>query len=155
MNEISILVENCGGQNKNNVMIRFLNMIKEGEFIGANTLRLYIKGHTKNDCTHAFNILEEIYRKQMPLLLRSAVKILIPEIILKLFKCFTKNFFDLESFLNDVYDRPDSKTVNINHVFQMKKSQHKLVIVKSFMARQSLNRMIRGTIPTSVHIGRE
>ena len=28
--EISILIKNCGGQNKNNAMIRFPNMIKEG-----------------------------------------------------------------------------------------------------------------------------
>ena len=30
MPEIAILVYNCGGKNKNNVMFRFLNMIKEG-----------------------------------------------------------------------------------------------------------------------------
>ena len=30
MTEIAILVGNCGGQNKNNIMIRFFKMIKEG-----------------------------------------------------------------------------------------------------------------------------
>ena len=42
MPEISILVDNCGGQNKKIVMIRFLNMIKEGGFFGTDTLHLYI-----------------------------------------------------------------------------------------------------------------
>ena len=32
-----------------------------------------------------------------------------------------ENFFDLELFLNGLYNRPDTKTVNINHVFQVKK----------------------------------
>ena len=34
---------------------------------------------------------------------------------------FHENFFDLESFLNNLYNRPDPKTVNTNHVFQVKK----------------------------------
>ena len=66
MPEISILVENCGGQNKNNVMILFLNMIKEGGFSGTYTLHSYIKGHTKNYCFHAFKSLKVVYRKEIP-----------------------------------------------------------------------------------------
>ena len=34
MPEIAILADNCGGHKKNNVMIRFQNMIKEGSFFG-------------------------------------------------------------------------------------------------------------------------
>ena len=33
---------------------------------------------------------------------------------------FHENFFNLELFLDDIYDIPDPKTVNINNVFQMK-----------------------------------
>ena len=32
-----------------------------------------------------------------------------------------ENFLYLESFLNELYNIPDPKTVNINHVFQVKK----------------------------------
>ena len=64
MPEIAILVETCGGQNKNNSMIRFLNIIKEVGLFGTATLHLYIKGHTKNDCERAFNRLKAIYQKQ-------------------------------------------------------------------------------------------
>ena len=58
MPEIDILVDNCGVQKKNNLMIHFLNMINEGGLFGTYTLHLYIKGHTKNDCDRAFNILK-------------------------------------------------------------------------------------------------
>ena len=58
MTEISILVEKCGVQNKNNVMIRFLNMIKEGGLFGTAPLHFNIKGHTNNDCELTFNILK-------------------------------------------------------------------------------------------------
>ena len=38
---------------------------------------------------------------------------------------FHENFFDLESFLDDLYERPDPKTFNINHVFQVRiESEH-------------------------------
>ena len=48
---------------------------------------------------------------------------------------FHEKLFDLESFLNDLYNRTDPKTINTNHVFQVKKSRHKLFIVKSSMER--------------------
>ena len=64
---------------------------------------------------------------------------------------FHENFFDLESFLNDLYDKPDPKTVNINHVFQVKNSWHTLVIVKFSMTRQGLNRVVIRLRSTAVH----
>ena len=64
---------------------------------------------------------------------------------------FHEDFFDLESFLNNNYDIPDPKNVKINHVFQVKKRLHILVIIKSSTARKILNRIIRSTMPTVVH----
>ena len=55
MPEISIPVDNCGSQNKNNVIIRFLNMIKEGGFSGIAILHFYINGYIKNDFDRTFN----------------------------------------------------------------------------------------------------
>ena len=34
---------------------------------------------------------------------------------------FHEHFFELELFLNDIYDRPDPKTVNTNHVLKAEK----------------------------------
>ena len=58
MSEISVLVENCGVQNKNNVLISSLNMIKEGGFFGKATFHYYIKGCTRNNFDRAFNSLK-------------------------------------------------------------------------------------------------
>ena len=44
--ETAILVDNRNGQNKNNVTIRFLNMIKKGGLFGIATLHFYINGYT-------------------------------------------------------------------------------------------------------------
>ena len=39
---------------------------------------------------------------------------------------FHEKFFGLLSFLGDLYYRPDSKTVNINHIFQVKKESSQI-----------------------------
>ena len=57
--------------------------------------------------------------------------------------------------MNDIYDRLDSKTFNIDHVLQVKNSRHTLVIVQSSMAKHSINIIIGRKIPTAVHRGRK
>ena len=61
MPDTDIIFDNYGGQNKNNGMIQFLKIIKEGGFFGTSTLYLYIKGHTKNEIARAFNSLKVLY----------------------------------------------------------------------------------------------
>ena len=116
-------------------MIRFMNMIKEGGILGADTLYFYIKGYTKNDCNHAFNSLKVLYWKQNVFTFDNFCNIFNTRNNVEVIQMFHKKCFDLESLLNDLWDRPDPKTFNINHVFQVKKSRHVLVFVKGYMAR--------------------
>ena len=74
MPEISIIVDNCSGQNKNNVTIRFMNMIKEGGLFGIATFNFYIKGHIKMSVIVYLPALSCCAISKMFLLLRSAVK---------------------------------------------------------------------------------
>ena len=64
MPEITILVYNCSVHKKNNLMIRFMNMIKQEGLFGTSTLNFYIKSYTKNDRDRAFNRLKVLYRKK-------------------------------------------------------------------------------------------
>ena len=120
MPEISILVDNCGVQNNNNVMIRFLIMIKEGGIFGTATFHFYIKGHTNNDCDLAFNSLKVLYREKNVFTFDKYCEILNTSNNFEVIQIFHEKFLDLESFLNDRYERPYPKTVNINHVFRVK-----------------------------------
>ena len=121
MPEIAILVENCGGQNSNNVMIWFLNIIKEGGFFGASTLHFYIKGHTKNSFERTFISLRALYQKKKFFTLERCCEILNTRNNVEVIQMFHEHFFDLVSFMDDLYDRTDPKIININHVFQVKK----------------------------------
>ena len=64
MLNIDILVDNYGGQNKNNVMICLMKIIKERGFFSTAIFNFYIKVHTKNYCDYAFNSPNVLYRNQ-------------------------------------------------------------------------------------------
>ena len=87
---IAILFDNCRSHNTNNEMARFLNMIKEGGFLG-HILCIYISRATqKNTVTAHLTALRCCTGSKMSLLLRIAVKFWISARILKLFKCYMK-----------------------------------------------------------------
>ena len=130
---IAVLVYNCCGQNKNNILIHFLNMIKERGFFDSAILYFYIKGHTNNYCEYAFNSLKFMYQKQNVFTFDKCCEILNTSINVEFIQMFHENFFVLELFMNDVYNIPDPKNVNINHILQVKNSRYILVIVKSSM----------------------
>ena len=96
MPEIDFLVENFGGQNKNNATIRFMNMIKEVEFFGTSTLHLYINCHANNDYYHAFNSLKVLHREQNVGTFDKCCEILNTSNNAEVIQIFHENFFDWE-----------------------------------------------------------
>ena len=119
MPEISIIVDNCGSQNKNNIMIHFMNMIKERRFFGIPDLHFYTKVRINNYRYHVFNSLNLLYQKQNVFSFEKWCETFNTRNNVEVIQMFHENFFNLESYLNDLYNIPDTKTVNINHVFQV------------------------------------
>ena len=93
MPEFNILVDNCGVQNKNIAMIRFLNMIKEVGLFGIATF--CIKGHTKNDRDRKFNSIKVLYGKQNVLNFENCCQNFNTRKNVEVIKMFHENFFDL------------------------------------------------------------
>ena len=61
--ELNIVMDNCGGQNKNRMVLRLLfYLVKLGICIDARIIFL-VRGHTKNDCDRLFNIMKKLYQK--------------------------------------------------------------------------------------------
>ena len=105
MPQFGVLVDNCRGQKKKKVIIRFLNMIKEGGLLWDNFFCLYINVHTKNDFGRTFNSLKVLYWKENVFTFEKCCEILNTRDIIENLQMFHENFFDLESFLYDLYDR--------------------------------------------------
>ena len=56
-------MDNCGGQNKNQMVLRMLHyLVKLKVAVEARIIFLFI-GHAKNDCDRLFNLMKKEYRK--------------------------------------------------------------------------------------------
>ena len=53
---------------------------------------------------------------------------------------FHEEFFELGSFLNDLYDRPDPTTFKVNHAFQVKKELAHLGYCQEFHGESELEK---------------
>ena len=62
--EINIVMDNCIGQNKNNMVIRLLYFMVQRKLCKVARAIFLVKGHTKNDCDRLFNLMKIDYRKQ-------------------------------------------------------------------------------------------
>jgi hypothetical protein len=61
--ELTIIMDNCPGQNKNNHVIRLALYLVEAKYFKKVTCLFYIAGHTKNCADRWFNTLKKKYRK--------------------------------------------------------------------------------------------
>ena len=109
MSEIDIPVDNCGGQNKNNVMIQFLNIIHKWVFFGTDPLHFYVKSHTHNDGDRAFKILKVLYWNKRVFTFEKFCEILNTINTVGVIQMFHQKFFDLKSFLYDLCKILDTK----------------------------------------------
>ena len=56
-------MDNCSGQNKNNMVLRLALLLVEVKYFKKVTFMLYIFGHTKNAADRWFNMLKKTYRR--------------------------------------------------------------------------------------------
>ena len=63
--EINLFFDNCGGQNKNRMVLRLLlyYMVKRN-LTKKVTAYFLVRGHTKNDCDHLFNLMKKTVRRR-------------------------------------------------------------------------------------------
>jgi len=61
---LSIIMDNCGGQNKNKYVLRLALLLVELKFFLTVEIIFYIRGHTKNACDRLFNQLKKRWHKR-------------------------------------------------------------------------------------------
>eukprot|EP00536_Pseudo-nitzschia_multiseries_P016373 jgi/Psemu1/45970/gm1.45970_g len=62
--ELTVLMDNCGGQNKNNHVLRLANLLVEAGYFKKVNFMFYVVGHTKNCADQLFNTMKRDYRNQ-------------------------------------------------------------------------------------------
>lgn len=59
-----IYADNCGGQNKNNAMLKFLLFLAQSKCVESVSIIFVMKGHTKNHCDRGFGNLKRRYGRE-------------------------------------------------------------------------------------------
>jgi len=114
---LSIIMDNCAGQNKNGHVLRLalwlveLNYFRNVEFI------FYVRGHTKNVCDRMFNLLKKRYHRSQIFSL-AKLTMLLNEIDNVTYKQVTSAvFFDYLKLLDKFYKKFPSGYMKKNHWF--------------------------------------
>ena len=64
LNELNLIMDNCGGQNKKNTIIKMCAYIVEAGWFNKVNIIFLVKGHTKNHCDRNFNLLKLEWHKR-------------------------------------------------------------------------------------------
>jgi hypothetical protein len=124
---LSIVMDNCGGQNKNRMVLHLALYLVEVGFFQTVKLFFLVRGHTKNPCDCMFNTLKKDYHQSncytFPMLadmLRSKnVEVLPVE---------EDNWENWDVFLDRFYMRFQSGTVQCNHIFSVAQERGETVM---------------------------
>ena len=119
--ELTIIMDNCAGQNKNNMVLRLSAYLVEAKFFKKVSFVFYIVGHTKNCADRWFNILKKNYRKENIYTnqqLLSAMRhssITVRPVI-------SGDFEEWGSFLDKFYKKLEPGSIQKNHIFEVSHS---------------------------------
>jgi hypothetical protein len=112
--ELNIVMDNCGGQNKNRMVLRLLHYLVKKKVAVVARIIFLVRGHTKNDCDRLFNIMKKEYRKSnvyTPSDLKRCIKHdLVDTIMLD-----SSAFLDWDTQQDGIIDRPVG--IKPNHCF--------------------------------------
>ena len=119
LGEYYMVMDNCGGQNKNRMVLRFfLMMCKLGILKKAGNIYL-VRGHTKNACDCMFMLLKQHFHYKNLYTMGHLHTNLNKNDGVKAILITGEQFFDLDKILDIYYKRPESGSVNTTHIFTM------------------------------------
>ncbi len=113
--EINFVFDNCGGQNKNRMVLRMLVYLVRRKVCDMARAIFLIKGHTKNDCDRMFNLMKKEYRKRNSYTPKDVIDNLSQHPDVKVLRAQVNHFRNWDAFF-DKYMHKTEKIKN-NHVF--------------------------------------
>jgi hypothetical protein len=125
--ELSIVMDNCGGQNKNRMVLRMsLYLVEVGYFRTVNLIFL-VRGHTKNPCDRMFNTLKKEYHRSNCYTFPMLADMLRSENV-EVLPVQEDDWENWDIFLDRFYMRFQSGTVQCNHIFSVAQERGETVM---------------------------
>ena len=115
--ELTIVMDNCGGQNKNRMVLRLaLLFVDLGFYKQVNCLFL-VAGHTKTSCDRLFHVLKIAYRRQNVVAMKHLIEVLNTCQYVTAVQVNDGDIKHFEKFENTIYKGIATGTVNRSHIF--------------------------------------
>ena len=121
--ELSIVADNCGGQNKNRIVLRFLMWLVEVGYFPKIRLIFLVKGHTKNSCDRLFNLLKINYHRLNIYTYDQLVNVINKNEFITAHKMKSSDMFDFLSWQDVFYRTPDGEFKR-THIFEISGETH-------------------------------
>ena len=119
LNEYVLTMDNCGGQNKNRMVIRFLLMMTELKVYNKVWLIFLVRGHTKNPCDRMYMLLKQRFHYKNVYTMKQLHDNLNSNEDVNAIESTKDDFYDFDTMLAKYYDTPQSGSVNRSHIFLM------------------------------------
>jgi hypothetical protein len=123
--QLSIILDNCGGQNKNNYVLCLALWLMERSYSHKVDFIFYIRGHTKNACDMLFNQLKKRYHRQQIFTMGQLSDVLNSSPNVHFHEEQADEFFDYGEMLDHFYKKFPNGTIQNNRVQCIKRRANK------------------------------
>jgi hypothetical protein len=128
--QLSIVMDNCGGQNKNNNVLRLALYLVELKFFNKVELVFYVRGHTKNDCDRLFNQLKLRWHKMNTYTMEQMVDCLNTQPHVTFVEVKADIFKDYGTLFSSFYNQFPPGTIQKNHIFWVDSTNSTTMMMK-------------------------
>ena len=133
-NELTVIMDNCGGQNKNKYVLRMLSFLTEAGFYKKVNACFLVAGHTKNICDRMFNLLKLRYRQSDIYSFPQLVEVLNVANNVTCVRVVVDDFMDWDSFQDKTYKKIVTGTVTRTHLFQFNVKRPGIMVTRDTAA---------------------
>lgn len=135
--QLTVIMDNCGGQNKNKMVIRMFGLLAEIGIYKRINIAFLVTGHTKNVCDRLFNVLKLSYRKTNIYSFGMLLGALNTAPDVEPIRVVEDEFKDWDGFEDKIYTQIASGTVNRMHLFQYDEKEPGVLMKRETAAADS------------------
>ena len=115
---LTMVFDNCGGQNKNRMVLRYAMYLVEKGIYNIVELVFLVCGHTKNVCDRMFKELKQRFHHKNIYTMDQLMSVLNYSPKVNAIRAPSEFHLDWDSYFDKLYKRPAAGTVTCNHIFR-------------------------------------
>ena len=128
---LTVIMDNCPGQNKNHHVLHLPLLLTEANYFQEVTFAFYIKGHTKNPCDRMFKLLKMNYHKRRVFTMDQLLSIVNENDGVTVTHPNPNVFKDWYAYQSDYYGTMIPGTLASNHIYKATRDQRGTLFIKA------------------------